>query len=1146
MTSSKSFRASLLPSAFSFSAPRTNSDPDGRSGKLPRRASSLDPLRQLYLRQPAALVPLQTPDTVREEAAFASPRYKDAGPPQQEPARPPPSTQMRRKSKNWGARVSSLLPPLISHHADSNDQSVPRKPTLTPPTGPATLAPSLPPPPPPPPYSAHESTPVLPSDGLAARALPEHVRSSPTPPSEDLRPQPTPMVFLPKLSTAEPSPSSYARPHVMAPIPPSPETQHAALASREPAAVAGPHGGAADTLSQLPRPARLQKEMSDSRRRSLSLQHPQLPEHRASLVPGAASPMTEQRGRRSASAQTPSIAEPARSSLRLSPVPPGAPSPSAAKDGSQSPSRGRLRRSWLPGGGRSRSNSTEVQSANKSYAWVMSEEAAQVEYNPSFLKNAEKVFSSPARHGACRECLASTNNTHRQVPELWNESGTVLVYLYPRASGCGPSFKVPEFTVSSSYVFNELIQTELESLSDTRDRTRSFGGRSNLSVDDATRVASSSPSPPLPDSPGCMRLYLPTAPPAASGQLAALGRSSDAELDRLIAVRNLFAFLTGQPLVATQARPSTFQAFLGIAELLQEFGFSGMSGDGFGEAVDLSFGFYSEQLGFADCRHSREKTIEALVLGERMRSLDLYNEAFAHAAGKYSAIMELRLPLWDQVTPLTRQQLERAHLDLVNRQHNVNEQLEQFEFPSLFAGIANSSSFPELKAVRFKVWRNSFNKMRAFLLGYYKSTFGSWPPKASSKKNPFAESGLNRLVLKVLYSDMCALYDLLVDRNNLTSRVMDEVPAISNEAGKMTMSALRNIMSEFDRSKPPVLPPVPFDLPLSPSMTAIHETFNSLSAKDQNRFEKKIKEHELLLILNKAYNYDTNSIKLPFLDQFKDFEMREGKGKMCQDLVDQRIGYWIFLYVVLQSLPMLVVDAPDLTYTEGVEYFLCEPPMGSPPWVEDRQVRKMWYEIAGAGGRRVELSADAVMFSVEGTYHRSHCWLAAKQWEGAEGAGAPPPEEPAMSPLEPPRAMFQGAEALVASPPSIGGGPGTPSPPPGSASPGLRPRNLSPGLNRASSAWRSSIAMGLEPIPMNPPNIFGSHNRSSSLGPRPPSSHIGSRSVSTGNLVGMSMSRSSTPSSHRAPMGATFDDILGGGDPQKKPAKATKKKGRFF
>lgn len=755
-------------------------------------------------------------------------------------------------------------------------------------------------------------------------------------------------------------------------------------------------------------------------------------------------------------------------------------------------------------------------------AWVMSDDA-QPEYNPSLLKNAEKV------------------------PELWNENGNIHVYLYPRGTGCGPSFKVPEFVVGTSYVFNELIHSHAEEDAASQDRTTSFGGRDNLTVQDAARVASPSTGHAAMEDPSALRLYLPAAPPTASAHLSAPGEGAQAELDRLIAIRNLFAFLTGQPLVGTKHRPTMFHAFVEIAGLLQEFGFSSPDGSNFGEAVELSFGFYSEQLALSDCRLSREKTVEALVLGERMRCADLYNEAFAHAAGKYSAILDLNLPLFEQVSAVTRQRLERAHLDLVNRQHNVNEHLEQFEFPSLFSGIANSTSIPELRQVHFKTWRNSFGRMRQFLLGYYKSTFGSWPPKASNKKNPFAESGLNRLVLKMLYSDMCALYDLLVDRTNLTCRVMDEAPSISDASSKMTTSALRNMLSEFDRSKPPVLPPIPFDLPQLPSMKAIHETFDSMTVKDQNRMEKKIKEHELILILNKAYNYDTNRIKLPFLDQFKEFEIREGRGKVTQDLVDQRIGYWLFLYAVLQSLPMLVVDAPGVKYTEGVEYFLCEPPMGNLPWVEDKQVRKMWYEVTGGGGL-VELSADAVMFSVEATYHRSHCWLAAKQWEGLDGAEAPLPEEPPMSPLQPPTPLFPGEEPSLGTPPV--GGPGTPSPPPpGGPQPALRPtpRNLSP-AQRSRQFSRSSIAIGLEPVPLEPPNVFASHNRSSSIGPRPPSSHVGFRSSSVGNLVGMAPPRVSSPAPTAKPAatsGATFDDILGESSSQKKPA-ATKKKGRFF
>ncbi|KHN99923.1 uncharacterized protein MAM_01847 [Metarhizium album ARSEF 1941] len=1129
MTTSKSFRASMLPSSLSLPSFRStsradcNSKSNANSDASPPRHAEKSKRRTLWHKGTAHL-PLSTGNTpspavdVKEPnsaaATTSAPGATDLSkhPPAASPTQPPPNTRLR-KSRSWGHRISSFVPLLTPDTADTHlgyRKSVALSNMMSPQT-----------PPPPPPYVASEvedeasssrkkSKPIrsLGASGNDVAAL--HLQESPR---AQTRPKarpvpPIPESEPPKIPEFAISLSDDQTPEILVPTPPSPDLQYVALTKQEPAAQPGAwtdsDAAANRNEAQKQKQPKLQKETRKPRPRSNSLFQPKVPEPQPSINvhPRQTSPMSEPRGRRSVSGQT-SLAPSGSASL--------APNSRSASshDGSRSPTRVKLRRSWLPGGARPRSES-EVTNSVKPEAWIMSEET-RVEYNPSFLKNGEKV------------------------PELWSESGNIYVYLHPRGSGYGPCFKVPEFVVGTSYVFTELIYSE-QCAEPPKDR--SFGGRENLDAHDANRRASPPLRPAVGEEPNALRLYIPAAPPASSTHLDAPG----GELDRLIAIRNLFAFLTGQPLVATKSFPTTFHAFVELAGLLQEFGFSSPDGSTFGEAVELSFGFYLEQLGLSDCRHSREKTIESLVLGERMRCVELYNEAFAHAAGKYSAIIDLRLPLFEQVSPLTRQRLERAHLDLVNRQHNVNEHLEQFEFPSLFAGIANSTSIPELKQVRFKIWRNSFSRMRQFVLSHYKSTFGNWPPKASNKKNRFAESGLNRLVLKVLYSDMCALYDLLVDRESLTSRVIDEVPAISDVPGKMTISALRNILSEFDRSKPPVLPPIPFDLPQLPSMKAIHETFDSMSAKDQNRMQKKIKEHELILILNKAYNYDTNRVKMPFLDQFKAFEIREGKGRVTQDLVDQRIGYWLFLYVVLQSLPMLVVDAPGVKHTEGVGYFLCEPPMGNLPWIEDGQVRKMWYEVTGGGGL-VELSTDAVMFSVEATYHRSHCWLAAKQWEGLDGADAAPPEEPPMSPLQPPHPMFPGEEPAMNSPPVVGG-PGTPSPPPSGPSPSLRPRNLSP-AHRSRQYSRSSIAMGLEPVPMEPrPDFFGSHNRSLSIGPRPSSSPIGFRSASVGNLAGMT-SRAASPVSQAKPAataGATFDDILG--KTTIKPA--VKKKSRFF
>ncbi|KAL6873121.1 hypothetical protein J3F83DRAFT_602051 [Trichoderma novae-zelandiae] len=1188
MTSSKSFRATLLPSSLSFSSFRSSSQP----GSDPKSKANPDASVRKALHdngpspasQPAEVSPKTLEPIVEASSDAESPLPRSRTP----------------KPKLWGARISSLIPSLTVQTTDHRPVSIQRKPisTMAPPSEappapppsydlpppPAPLDPPPPPPqgppPPPPPqaqaFSVAESTsssslagdsPTLfesdhQQSDTSSFPCPQH--SPPIPPKTEVYdPSPdTPamssqisLLIKPQsdiispldeagppqtMGPTPPSPSVYSaantpvvghdvpvpallqfdfdsqfdsqlrvNPVIMDPTPPSPEPSRSSFRGID-ERIGSNHSSTEhnDETFRQEMPPNGNAEHDAHRPRSISFSQRQdsLPPIQV-LKTRQTAPLPEPRGRSVSARVNSTIMEGSRLSTaaNLRPV----------SGISQSPTRRKLRRSWMPG--RSRSNSMDA--SHKLAAWVISEDN-QTEYNTTFLKNGEKV------------------------PELWNENGAVLVYLYPKSSGRGPSFKVPEFTVSSSLIFNELIRAELESPTASRNRARNSTGRDSLSTDDASRV--STPTISMDNYGDFLHLYIPSTPSNASTSsltVPAEAPHPGAELERLVAIRNLFAFLTGQPLVGIPTRPRTFDAFLQISDLLQEFCFASADGYTFGSAVDMSFGFYSESLGFADCRHSREQTLEALILGERMRSVELYNEAFTHAAGKYSAIMELKLPLFQLVSPVTRQRLERAHFELDSRQHNVNEQLEQFEFPSLFAGIANSSSIPELKQVRFKIWRNSFTKMRQFVLNYYKTAFGSWPPKASSKKNPFAESGLNRIVLKTLYSDHCALYDLLVDRNNLTSRVIDEVPTVSKEADEMITSALRNIESEFDRSRPPVLPPIPYDLPLIPSMGAILETYNTLSPREQAKFDKKVKEPEMLLVLNAAYNYDTSSLRLPFLDSFKDFEAREAKGKVSQDLADQRIGYFLFLYVVLQSLPTLVVDAPDLKFSEGVEYFLCQPPIGNPPWVDDKQVRKMWYEVAGGG--YVELSADAVMFSVEAIYHRSHCWLAAKIWEEMGNSATPPLEEPALEPLEPPRPNFQAEDSAFN---NGSGTPGhnSPSPPPGSPQLRPRPRNLSPGGRRTSNAYRSSIVMGLEPVPLEPPNVFGVHQRSSSLGPRPPSSRISNRSSSVGNLVGMNSPQASRPSSPArvaATAGTTFDDILG--QPEKKKP-ATKKKSRFF
>lgn len=749
----------------------------------------------------------------------------------------------------------------------------------------------------------------------------------------------------------------------------------------------------------------------------------------------------------------------------------------------------------------------------------------------------------------------------------------MLVYLFPKSANKGPSFKLPAQSIEASIVFHELIQGELESSKNGRSRARSFGGRDNLEADDATRLPLAFGAPET--AAGEVRLYLPPPGPGHDGMHDGSGRL---DLQRLISIRNLFAFLTGQPLVATKAHPTIFSAFLEISSLLREFDFMSMDGTTWGEAVDMSFGFYITQLALADVRYSREKTLEAVILGERMKSWDLYNEAYTHAVGKWQAIVSLKSPLMRYISPEIQQRLERANLDLLNRQHGVNSRLEEFEFPALFAGVAGSSEFKDIK---FNRWKAGFSKMRGFTLDYYKGMFGSWPPKARSKKNPFSESGLNRLVLRALYADLCSLYDLLVERDSLTPRVIDQAPEeVSDKEEDQHIKALRRLLTEFDQSSPPVLPPIPFDTPKIPTMKTVQAKYDEMKEKDRAKFDRHIKDHELQLVLHKSYNFDTDSIGSAFLEQFKDFDFDLSKGKNSAEMADHRLGIWLFLYVVIQSLPLLVIDAPDLQFTEGVEYFLCQPPMGNAPWIEDAgATRKAWYQIPGSE-MKVELSADVVMFSVEGTYERSHCWEVAKRWDeakmnggNADLLGLPPPSGPAapdsamtLSPLQPPGAVFEDMDPTGYHS-SNGGSPASSAP--GSPATNPQRRVIAPGSGLAQgrgsgSGYRSSFAgvVGLEPLPapLNMPvdrrstRVFSaqmnarSDSQSASADGSVPGSLRSARS--SGNMRGESPARSprgidQTSNGHNRNASSTFDDILKDMGNQKENQKPAKKKFGF-
>lgn len=195
---------------------------------------------------------------------------------------------------------------------------------------------------------------------------------------------------------------------------------------------------------------------------------------------------------------------------------------------------------------------------------------------------------------------------------------------------------------------------------------------------------------------------------------------------------------------------------------------------------------------------------------------------------------------------------------------------------------------------------------------------------------------------------------------------------------------------------------------------------------------------------------------------YKAFEEKESAGKNCLELTDMRYGHWIFIYSALQSLPMLAVDAPDLQYTDGVGYFLCQPAIGNMPWMEEANaVRHEWYGVAQSGGV-VSLPSDIINHGVEGVYRRSHCWTVAEKWLAGSFVSSVGPSSLSEHQIPPPRSL-----SPLAPPPGFGGGElgVRPSARSGEARPRVRTSGLTVNddqRSRSRTSQRASVALGLE------------------------------------------------------------------------------------
>lgn len=559
------------------------------------------------------------------------------------------------------------------------------------------------------------------------------------------------------------------------------------------------------------------------------------------------------------------------------------------------------------------------------------------------------------------------------------------MHLFPRSSNFGPQFRLNAEHIASSSYLASLAHGKVNSSRSSRHSSVSQGPvtydpktqRINANIPGGSSCGNS-PNASHTDSSDDSREQDPRMADLESKEihlyvpvdLSNLHTPSLSELDiqKLILVRNLFAFLIGQSLIATPKCSSIFHVFVQIANLLLEYGFSNMDCSTFGEVANASFTCYAEELGLLDVRASPAKAVEGLILGERMRSAVLWNEAFTHAVGRYNDIQNLAVPLINSLSPVAKQRVERAHMNLEKRLLRIHSQIALFEFPSIFSGLMNSRTATEGKITNFEQWKSGFQNTRRFLINHLKARHKSWPPKRARGSGESVPA-LSRSVLQGVYNDLVVLYDLLVDRRHPSSRLMIFGRNFPPHADRR-IEALRKVLQEYDQSGSPTYPVMPFDAPRLPRMGPGDD-----DALDPQRVSKT----ELAALLKGSYNQDTSDQKHPIAQSYMTYEFKTATGMTIDKVANFRLGSWLFIYCVIQALPMLTVDAPGVIFKEGVEYFLCEPPRGRLHWSKEGQQWE-WFRDP-LTGVVAQLAKDTVDLSDEAMYKLSHCWTQGVIWE---------------------------------------------------------------------------------------------------------------------------------------------------------------------
>ncbi|KAI4289541.1 MAG: hypothetical protein L6R35_001190 [Caloplaca aegaea] len=527
------------------------------------------------------------------------------------------------------------------------------------------------------------------------------------------------------------------------------------------------------------------------------------------------------------------------------------------------------------------------------------------------------------------------------TPELWDERGDTLVYMYMRGSRTKPP---PSFRINSSVIEASGSKFFIDQLYHTRepegwpDFVPNEGPNGTLPVGssdtydhDAIRPISGAPAAPS----GVLHeLYVPW-PGAETGIHSTIWH---------ITTRNFFAILAdASALVGTTLHEAMYKLFERIT----------MYPDYLNDDTDRArwLTTYITRHKFDDVRNNPSYAASLLAFSETpgIRWREGYTEAFVHCVGMLN--MGLRtIPEWKFITDQSRVLMDAAYLEMEDRLHRAQRCLLAFDFSSMWP----MSSAPQ------STGRACFDRLRKWLCKYYENAFLHWPPTNDA-------TWLTRDMVVRLKSDFHSLYDYLVDRDIVFDGTYYRPNSrwVMNSKSGQTFKAdtnelpLTDILLSFDNKNG--FPHIPHPCCLAPPSTPAH---NKPKAVPFN-FKKPSSPTDVTAnSRRKALSYAEASNVYTLRDQFVHTELISNFIRFEQsDLVESvdpfeaRRGRWILIYGILQILATVSVDSPKLRYKEGAQYHLSPTMKGIVPWAEDE-----------------------ILAEPEAEHTRSYCWTVPNTW----------------------------------------------------------------------------------------------------------------------------------------------------------------------